>query len=89
MYFVVRCVIFCPNQCIHSLNSLSAICDASSIYNMSHRFLFSPNAPLYGMSGHEDKILAVDWTMPQRILSGAADNHLKIFKCSEDLYSKR
>ncbi|KAK3092358.1 hypothetical protein FSP39_001863, partial [Pinctada imbricata] len=40
----------------------------------------SPKAPLYNMSGHEEKILVVDWSIPQLLLSGAADNHLKIFQ---------
>ena len=35
------------------------------------------------MSGHEDKVLTVDWSMPQYMLSGGADNHLKIFKYNE------
>ena len=42
--------------------------------------LLSPKAPLYNMSGHEEKILAVDWSIPSLLLSGAADNHLKIFQ---------
>lgn len=41
---------------------------------------YSPKAPLYNMSGHEEKILAVDWSIPSLLLSGAADNHLKIFQ---------
>ena len=49
----------------------------------------SPKAPLYDMEGHEDKILAVDWSMPQYMLSGGADNHLKIFKHGDkELYGR-
>ena len=32
------------------------------------------------MSGHEDKVLAVDWSVSQSMLSGAADNTIKIFR---------
>jgi ribosome biogenesis protein YTM1 len=32
------------------------------------------------MTGHEEKVLAVDWSIPQYLLSGGADNHLKIFQ---------
>jgi len=42
--------------------------------------LNSPKGPLYDMSGHNDKVLAVDWSIPRYILSGAADNDLKIFR---------
>lgn len=41
---------------------------------------FSPKAPLYNMTGHDEKVLAVDWSVPQYLLSGGADNHLKIFQ---------
>ncbi|CAI9727768.1 biogenesis WDR12 homolog [Octopus vulgaris] len=39
----------------------------------------SPKAPLYNMTGHEEKILAVDWSIPELMLSGGADKHMKIF----------
>jgi len=39
----------------------------------------SPNAPLYDLIGHEDKVLCVNWSSNQYIISGSADNQLKIF----------
>ena len=41
---------------------------------------FSPKAPLYNLTGHMDKILAVDWSVPSHMMSGGADNQLKIFE---------
>ena len=41
--------------------------------------LSSPKAPLYNMIGQEEKILAVDWSIPDLMLSGGADNQLKMF----------
>ncbi|GAB1603479.1 ribosome biogenesis protein WDR12 homolog [Argonauta hians] len=43
----------------------------------------SPKAPLYNMTGHEEKILAVDWSIPELMLSGGADKHMKIFQHTE------
>ena len=45
----------------------------------------STKGPLYDMSGHSDKVLAVDWSMPRFMLSGAADNELKIFRAADTL----
>ncbi|XP_076461260.1 ribosome biogenesis protein WDR12 homolog [Babylonia areolata] len=42
----------------------------------------SPKAPLFDMKLHEDKILAVDWSVPDLMLSGGADNQLHIFSYS-------
>lgn len=50
------------------------------LFNM---IVFSPKAPLYDMSGHDDKILAADWSVPQYMLSGGADNQLKIFRSTD------
>ncbi|RDD42588.1 Ribosome biogenesis protein WDR12-like protein [Trichoplax sp. H2] len=37
-------------------------------------------APLYSIEGHEDKVLAVDWSEPQYIVSGGADNRIQIYQ---------
>ena len=41
---------------------------------------FSPKVPLFDLKGHEERVLCVDWSMPQYMLSGGADNSLKIFR---------
>ena len=43
-------------------------------------FYFSPKACLYDLTGHEYKILCCDWSRPDLMLSGGADNTLRIFK---------
>ncbi|XP_050100099.1 ribosome biogenesis protein WDR12 homolog [Anopheles aquasalis] len=40
----------------------------------------SPKAPIYELIGHEDKVLAVDWSNPKYILSGGSDNAVRVFK---------
>lgn len=37
-------------------------------------------APLYDLLGHDDKVMAVDWSNPKFILSGGSDNSVRIFK---------
>ncbi|KAL6258849.1 hypothetical protein P5V15_010795 [Pogonomyrmex californicus] len=40
----------------------------------------SPKVPLFDLLGHEDKVLVCDWSYDKLILSGGADNTLRIFK---------
>lgn len=40
----------------------------------------SPKAPLYDMSGPQDKILCVDWSNSKYLVSGGADKNVHIFK---------
>ena len=35
---------------------------------------------MYDMVGHEDKVLCVDWTLENLILSGSADNTFKMYQ---------
>ncbi|XP_055948151.1 ribosome biogenesis protein WDR12 homolog [Argiope bruennichi] len=48
----------------------------------------SPKAPLFDISGHEDKVFAVDWSIKEFIISGGADNHIKIYKFKEQSQSE-
>jgi len=43
----------------------------------------STDAPLYDLIGHEDKVLCVNWSSEEYMISGSADNHLKIFSNSD------
>lgn len=45
----------------------------------------SPKAALYDLVGHEDKVMAVDWSNPKYMLSGGSDNSLRIFKSKKVL----
>ncbi|XP_043492313.1 ribosome biogenesis protein WDR12 homolog [Polistes fuscatus] len=39
----------------------------------------SPKAPLFDLSGHEDKVFCCSWSNPKIIVSGGADNTVRIF----------
>ena len=36
--------------------------------------------PLFDLTGHADQVLAVSWADPSIVVSGGADNDMKIFK---------
>ncbi|XP_017772479.1 PREDICTED: ribosome biogenesis protein WDR12 homolog [Nicrophorus vespilloides] len=40
----------------------------------------SPKAPLFDLSGHDGKVLCVDWSNNQYLVSGGTDNNVNIFK---------
>ncbi|OQR78573.1 ribosome biogenesis protein WDR12-like [Tropilaelaps mercedesae] len=40
----------------------------------------STKASLYDMEAHEDRVLCCDWSVPEYMVSGGADNQLKIFR---------
>lgn len=47
---------------------------------MPFLFYYSPKVPLYDLLGHEDKVLCSDWSLAKYMISGGADNTLRIFK---------
>ena len=40
----------------------------------------STKTPLFDLSGHSDRILCCDWSRSDTVVSGGADNDMKIFK---------
>lgn len=59
-------------------------------YLFTHIFFshFSPKAPLYDLIGHGDKILDIDWSNPKYIVSGGADNTVRVYKSRKALSSE-
>jgi ribosome biogenesis protein len=45
--------------------------------------LNSNKAPVFDMIGHEDKCLCVDWSIDDLILTGSADNTVKLYDTSK------
>ena len=67
------------NTGIHYIKHLYIIVFVSSL-TMYLFFICSPDAPLFDLGGHTDRILAVDWSNPDFLMCGGVDNHLRIFK---------
>lgn len=42
----------------------------------------STRTPLFDLSGHSDRILCCDWSQKDTVVSGGADNDMKIFKAN-------
>ena len=40
----------------------------------------STRTPLFDLSGHSDRILCCDWSNKDTVVSGGADNDMKVFK---------
>jgi WD40 repeat protein len=45
----------------------------------------SSKAPIFEMVGHEDKVLCVDWSIKNMILTGSADNTFKIYATADTM----
>lgn len=69
----VSSVAWSPNSDIHFISG-------SYDQVVKHWDIRSPKTSLYDLIGHKDKVLCVNWSHPDYMMSGAADNQLKIFK---------
>jgi len=57
-----------------------------SFYDIVKQWYIRPlYAPLYDLIGHQDKVLCVNWSYDQYMISGSADNQLKIFSNNRNL----
>lgn len=68
----VSCISFCPN------NS-NLFVSGSYDENVKYWDVRLPKASLYDLIGHKDKVLCLNWNQPGHIVSGSADNQVKIF----------
>lgn len=59
---------------------ISGICLKEVNFNNKLYSFYSSKAPIYDLQGHEDKVMAVDWSNPEYIVSGGADNSVRVFK---------
>ena len=71
----VTCVDWCAGSDVHFVSG-----SHDNVLKMWD--LRSFKTPLFDLSGHSDRILCCDWSQRDVIVSGGADNDMKIFKAN-------
>lgn len=84
---IVKCIYYGHSkwvQCVSWSSSEEYLFMSGSFDNQVKLWdMRSPKSSLFDLMGHEDKILACDWSNPKFMASCGADNTVKIFKSKQ------